>query len=52
MKSAGGATEISLITVECYIGFGRLTAHYWFPCFTPDKKWFNAGYLYLAGTGL
>lgn len=38
-----------LITVKCSVGFGPLTAHYWFPCFKSDNEWLYVGYIYLHG---
>jgi len=40
-----------LITVKCSVGFGLLTAHYWFPCFKSDNEWLYVGYIHLHGNG-
>jgi hypothetical protein len=40
-----------LITVKCSVGFGPLTAHYWFPCFKSDNEWLNVWCIYLHGNG-
>jgi hypothetical protein len=45
----GEEKEKPLITVKSSVGFGPLTAHYWFPCFKSDNEWLNVGYIYLHG---